>query len=97
MKEQFINRYSLNKTLRFSLRPVGKTEENFDAKRILDEDKERAENYKRVKEYIDRYHREFIDDVLENVRHDAKYMLDEEVKEYAQIYRKSNRSDKETE
>ncbi len=96
MKEQFINRYLLNKTLRFSLRPVGKTEKNFDAKRILDEDKKRAENYKRVKEYIDRYHREFIDDVLENVRHDAKYMLDEEVKEYAQIYRKSNRSDKET-
>lgn len=31
MKEQFINRYSLSKTLRFSLIPVGRTEENFEA------------------------------------------------------------------
>ena len=78
MKENFINRYPLSKTLRFSLLPIGKTEENFVAKRILDEDKQRAEDYEKVKEYIDRYHRNFIDDVLKNVR--LNY-----VKEYAQL------------
>ncbi len=86
MKENFINRYPLSKTLRFSLLPIGKTEENFIAKRILDEDKQRAEDYEKVKEYIDRYHRSFIDDVLKKVSLS-------DVKEYAQLYQKKNRTD----
>ena len=37
MKEQFINRYPLSKTLRFSLIPVGETENNFNKNRIYEE------------------------------------------------------------
>ena len=36
MKEQFINRYSLSKTLRFSLIPVGETENNFNKNLLLE-------------------------------------------------------------
>ena len=49
MKEQFINCYPLSKTLQFSLIPVGKTEDNFNKKLLLERDKQRAENYEKVK------------------------------------------------
>ena len=39
MKEQFINRYPLTKTLRFSLIPVGKTEDSFNKNLLLEKDK----------------------------------------------------------
>lgn len=55
MKEQFINRYPLSKTLRFSLIPVGETENNFNKNLLLEKDKQRAENYEKVKGYIDRF------------------------------------------
>ena len=59
MKEQFINCYPLSKTLQFSLIPVGKTEDNFNKKLLLERDKQRAENYEKVKDYIDRFHKEY--------------------------------------
>lgn len=68
MKEQFINRYSLSKTLRFSLIPVGKTEENFDVNNLLEKDSKRAEDYEKVNGYIDRIHKSYIESVLPNVR-----------------------------
>lgn len=60
MKEQFVNRYSLPKTLRSSLIPVGKTEDSFNKNLLLEKDKQRAENYEKVKGYIDRFHKEYI-------------------------------------
>ena len=61
---QFINRYPLSKTLKFSLIPVGKTEENFNNALYLETDRERAEEYKKAKKLIDNYHRHFIEEVL---------------------------------
>lgn len=68
MKEQFINCYPLSKTLQFSLIPVGKTDDNFNKKLLLERDKQRAENYEKVKGYIDRFHKEYIESVLVNAR-----------------------------
>lgn len=68
MKEQFINCYPLSKTLQFSLIPVGKTEDNFNKKLLLERDKQRAEKYEKVKGYIDRFHKEYIESVLVNAR-----------------------------
>lgn len=68
MKEQFINRYPLSKTLRFSLIPVGETENNFNKNLLLEKDKQRAENYEKVKGYIDRFHKEYIESVLSKAR-----------------------------
>ena len=50
---QFIGKYKVEKTLRFELRPVGKTEAWLD----LTNDKTRAVNYATVKKLIDRYHK----------------------------------------
>ena len=68
MKEHFINRYPLSKTLRFSLIPVGETENNFNKNLLLKKDKQRAENYEKVKGYIDRFHKEYIESVLSKAR-----------------------------
>lgn len=86
MKEQFINCYPLSKTLQFSLIPVGKTEDNFNKKLLLERDKQRAENYEKVKGYIDSFHKEYIESVLINARV-------EKIDEYADLYWKSNKDD----
>ena len=89
MINEFINMYNLSKTLRFSLIPYWETEEYFMKRHLLDEDKERAESYVKVKEYIDRYHRDFIEKVLNTV-------VLNNVDEYSELYFKRNKSDAET-
>ncbi len=88
----FVNLYPISKTLRFELRPIGKTADNFETNRLLETDKTLADNYKKVKGYIDRYHRAFIERTL------ADFHLDG-VKEYAELYYtpKCKKKPKETE
>lgn len=88
MINEFINMYNLSKTLRFSLIPYWETEEYFMERHLLDEDEVRAENYTKVKEYMDRYHRDFIEKVLNTV-------VLNNVDEYSELYFKRNKSDAE--
>ena len=88
MLEQFVNKYPITKTLRFSLIPVGKTEENIVSKKLLEEDRIRSEEYPKVKKLIDRYHREFIEKSLSGFVTDG-------VKEYAELYYKKDKSEEE--
>ena len=81
----FINCYPLSKTLRFELIPQGKTLENMIQKGLIAEDEQRAENYVKVKEIIDDYHRAFIEQILCNLSLD--------VSAYAALYSKNVRSD----
>lgn len=64
----FINKYQLSKTLRFELKPIGKTLEYIEKKGLITEDETRSEDYKRVKELIDEYHKEFIHQALSGIR-----------------------------
>ena len=50
---EFTGLYSVTKTLREGLIPVGRTKEYLEIKGLLSEDEHRAESYKRVKEIID--------------------------------------------
>ena len=52
--------YSLSKTLRFELRPIGKTLEHIEQKGLIEQDEQRATEYAEVKTFIDRYHKAFI-------------------------------------
>ena len=67
---EFFNLYSLQKTLRFELKPVGETAsyieefKNEGLKRVVSEDEKRAEDYQKVKQIIDDYHRDFIETSL---------------------------------
>lgn len=54
------NFYSVSKTLRFELRPIGETLDNLKENRVLEKDEKRREAYKKVKKIIDEYHREYI-------------------------------------
>ena len=62
--KQFTGLYSLSKTLRFELKPIGKTQENIEKNGILERDNERAIAYKGVKKIIDEYHKAFIERVM---------------------------------
>ena len=60
--------YSLTKTIGVELKPVGKTQELVEAKKLIEQDDQRAEDYKIVKDIIDRYHKDFIDKCLNCVK-----------------------------
>lgn len=84
--DSFINLYSVSKTLRFKAIPVGKTQKNIDIKRLIEEDEERAEKYKKAKIIIDRYHIAFIDRVLDKLELS-------DLTDYVVLYNKRDKSD----
>ena len=66
--DRFTNIYSLTKTLRFELKPVWKTLENIENKGLIDQDEKRAKSYKEMKNTIDCFHEEFINQTMSHVR-----------------------------
>lgn len=77
----FTGLYSLSKTLRFELKPVGQTLENIKNGHFLESDKKKADDYQDVKKIIDNYHKYFIDDVLKNANFDWR-QLEKSIYEY---------------
>lgn len=63
--ETLTNQYSLNKTLRFRLEPIGNTLDNIKKNHILDKDVQRKRDYVIVKGLIDKYHIKIIDEALQ--------------------------------
>ncbi|MCD4693231.1 MAG: type V CRISPR-associated protein Cas12a/Cpf1, partial [Calditrichales bacterium] len=78
----------LQKTLRFELKPVGKTLEYIEEKGLINEDEKRAESYKEVKKIIDEYHKYFIDIAL-------GYLKLEGMSDFFTLYFTQNKTDKE--
>lgn len=66
--DQFTNLYQLQKTLRFELKPVGKTLEHIEKKGLLTQDEQRSESYQRMKKTIDGYHKHFIELAMSQVK-----------------------------
>ncbi|EFL46285.1 hypothetical protein HMPREF9296_0755 [Prevotella disiens FB035-09AN] len=68
--QEFTNLFQLNKTLRFELKPIGKTCELLEEGKIfasgsfLEKDKVRADNVSYVKKEIDKKHKIFIEETL---------------------------------
>ena len=71
--ENFTGLYPLSKTLRFELKPIGRTLEYIEKNGLLDRDKHRANSYVKVKKIIDRYHKQFIEDSLSDSEFELKY------------------------
>ena len=94
--EQFVGLYPLSKTLRFELKPLGKTLEHIEKKGLIAQDEQRAEEYKLVKDIIDRYHKAFIHMCL---KHFKLKMYSEQGYDSLEEYRKlasiSKRNEKE--
>lgn len=88
--DQLTGLYSLSKTLRFELKPIGKTIEHIERKGLIAQDEQRAEEYKKVKDIIDRYHKAFISMCL------GKLQLDiNDLEQYVSLAEKKKRSVKE--
>ncbi len=65
--DKFTNQYSLSKTLRFELKPEGKTDELLKQNAVFEKDAIIKQKYEATKPYFDRLHREFVQEALENV------------------------------
>jgi CRISPR-associated protein Cpf1 len=65
--EGMTNLYSLSKTLRFELKPVGKTLENIKKNEILIRDEQRDKDYPTIKLLFDTLHNKFIKESLEQL------------------------------
>lgn len=64
----FTNQYQVLKTLRFELKPIGKTAEWIKEKGLIQEDEQRSEDYKKMKKVIDEYHKYFIEIALSELQ-----------------------------
>ena len=85
--------YCLSKTLRFELKPIGKTLEHIERKGLLTQDEQRAEEYEQMKGIIDRYHKAFITMCLRNCKIKVNNTDDEldSLEEYSSLLSKSKR------
>lgn len=91
---QFTGLYPLSKTLRFELKPVGKTLENIVKHGLLEEDKHRADSYDKVKRIIDEYHKAFIDDALSDFKlGDGNSKKDKTLDQYFVLYNKREKDE----
>lgn len=94
---KFTGLYPLSKTLRFELKPIGKTLEYIEKNGLLDRDKHRANSYVKVKKIIDRYHKQFIEDSLSDSEFELKYEnkgKKDSLEEYFYCYKLKNRDDR---
>jgi len=94
--DEFTNLYSISKTLRFELKPVGKTLDWITKNKLVEEDEKRAEDYKTVKKIIDRYHKEFIEEAFESALNANSFQRDMKdlIESYSELYYKEDKSDK---
>lgn len=86
--ENFTGLYPISKTLRFELKPQGKTLQHIENNGLLEQDEHRTDSYVIVKKIIDEYHKAFITKALDGFRLDA---LDD----YFLYYQLPKRSDEE--
>lgn len=94
--EKFTDLYSVSKTLRLGLKPIGRTLEYIEKKGIIAQDAQRADEYLKVKAIIDRYHKLFIKMSLNNFK--LKLNSDganDSLEEYQELISKVNRSETE--
>ena len=64
---QFTGLYPVSKTLRFELKPIGKTLDYIQKKKIIKQDEEKSVKYVEAKQIIDKYHKYFISEALKDV------------------------------
>lgn len=90
MWDELTNVYSVSKTLRFELKPIGRTLENIKSTKengfnLIEEDKQRDKDFLEVKKIIDKYLSYFIERNLDG----SKNIIEEhQIKEIQEVYEK---------
>lgn len=74
--KDYVGQYSISKTLRFELRPQGRTQEYIEKNGIITEDEDRARDYAKVKKVIDEYHKKFMEKALKKLELDQLELKD---------------------
>ncbi len=87
--KNFTKQYQISKTLRFELVPQGETEKFIKEKGLLKQDETRAEDYKKVKKFIDEYHKDFIEKALS-----GKKLPHQKLKDYLNEFTKIEKDNK---
>ena len=90
----FTRQYTVSKTERFRLKPLGATLQYIERDGFLKKDEKRADQYQKLKKWIDEYHREFIEEtlsrfVLETGELKRLYELDDEITRLAKKHEDS--------
>jgi CRISPR-associated protein Cpf1 len=65
--KSMFGKYEVPKTLRFELKPIGKTAEHLKQAKVFEKDKLVDDHYHQIKYYFDAFHRKFINESLKNV------------------------------
>ncbi|MDN4752950.1 hypothetical protein QYZ87_00155 [Porphyromonadaceae bacterium W3.11] len=92
----FTNLYPVSKTLRFELKPIGKTLDNIKNVDIIKKDNHRADSYQKVKKIIDEYHKVFIDTALNRFgRAEIRQDMTELLRSYYNLYLNGNKTKEE--
>ncbi|MBQ9253897.1 MAG: type V CRISPR-associated protein Cas12a/Cpf1 [Bacteroidales bacterium] len=85
INNEFIGLYPVSKTLRFELKPIGKTLENIQKSEIIKQDEDRKDDCKKVKKLMDEYHKFYIEQSLQ------KCVLNKEtMDEYMEYYKSTD-------
>jgi CRISPR-associated protein Cpf1 len=79
--DDFTNMYRLSKTLRFELKPIGKTLEHIKEKGLIEEDQEREKEFNEVKRIMDLYYKQFIEKCLSKLKIEKK-----DLEAYSKVY-----------
>jgi hypothetical protein len=95
---EFTKQYALNKTLRFELKPVGRTEDFLKQNKVFEKDKTIDDSYNQAKFYFDKLHQKFINESLSlnNAKAiDLKYFAEQFLKLKSQIQKLKSENKKE--
>ncbi len=87
----FTNQYSLSKTLRFELKPVGETERLLQEDNVFQKDELIYKKYTETKKYFDKLHREFVNESLAELEFSSK-----DLKRYEDALKNVKKINKET-
>lgn len=92
--KDFTNLYSLSKTLRFELKPLGETLENIKKGNLLSKDEKRLADYQIAKNAIDSFHRLHIEQALAEVDF-GDGTIENRIEEFEALYLKKSKEEKE--
>ena len=94
MIEGMTKLFKVTKTIRFELRPIGKTLENLKKNKTIFKDEKINSDFQQVKLWLDDLHKEYIEKTLQKLSENTNFK--EEIKKYEEIHlSNSNQLEKE--
>lgn len=88
MIEGMTKLFSVTKTIRFELRPIGKTAENLEKNKTISKDETINTDSKQIKLWLDELHKEYIEKTLQKLSENQNFK--EELKKYEEIHLQNN-------